>query len=122
MQQAAKPRTRETLNHPPNKHGKPKMAYSEYGRWKRGPYLRWTPHPVIVTIRDNRDYIRVLLYSYYTTITGWGVLLNHISYSPNGRHSLLDMGSLLGDILGTRINSKGDQCVHCSGSFAKAKP
>ena len=33
------------------------------------------PHPVIVTIGDNRDYIRVLLYSYYTTITGWGVLL-----------------------------------------------
>ena len=27
------------------------------------------PHPVIVTIRDNRDYIRVLLYSYYTNIT-----------------------------------------------------
>ena len=38
-------------------------------------YLRWTPHPVIVAIRDNKDYIRVLLYSYYTTITGWGVLL-----------------------------------------------
>ena len=37
--------------------------------------LRWTPHPVVVTIRDSRDYIRVLLYSYYTTITGWGVLL-----------------------------------------------
>ena len=36
---------------------------------------RWTPHPVIVTIRDNRDCIRVLSYSYYTTITGWGVLL-----------------------------------------------
>ena len=41
--------------------------------------LRWTPHPVIVTgivtVGDNRDYIRVLLCSYYTTITGWGVLL-----------------------------------------------
>ena len=24
-----------------------------------------------MTIRDNRAYIRVLLYSYYTTITGW---------------------------------------------------
>ena len=24
--------------------------------------FRWTPRPVIVTIRDNRDYIRVLLY------------------------------------------------------------
>ena len=38
-------------------------------------YASRTPHPVIVTIRDNKDYIRVLLYSYYTTITGWGVLL-----------------------------------------------
>ena len=39
--------------------------------------IRWTPHPVMVTTRDNRDYIRVLLYSYHTTITGWGVLLNY---------------------------------------------
>ena len=76
--------------------------------------VRWTPHPVIVTMRDNRDYIRerpamgpgflhthyfklrkivgmqkprphgspfcyikVLLYSDYTTITGWGVLLRY---------------------------------------------
>ena len=39
--------------------------------------VRWTPHPVIVTIADNRDYIRVLSYSYYTTITGWGVLLSY---------------------------------------------
>ena len=38
--------------------------------------VRWTPHPEMVTIRDNKDYIRVLLYSYYATITGWGVLLN----------------------------------------------
>ena len=41
--------------------------------------FRWTPQPVIVTIRNNRDYIRVLLYSYYTTITGWGVLLIYYS-------------------------------------------
>ena len=34
-----------------------------------------TPHPVIVTTRDKRDYIRVLLYSHYRTITGWGALL-----------------------------------------------
>ena len=26
-------------------------------------------------IRDSSNYIRVLLYSYYTTITVWGVLL-----------------------------------------------
>ena len=40
-----------------------------------GFYIRWAPHPIVVTIRDNKDYIRVLLYSYYITITGWGVLL-----------------------------------------------
>ena len=34
--------------------------------------LRWTPDPVIVMSGGKRDYIRVLLYSYYTTITGWG--------------------------------------------------
>ena len=30
-----------------------------------------------MAIRDNKDYIRVLVYSYYITITGWGVLLRH---------------------------------------------
>ena len=40
-------------------------------------YLRRTPDPVIVTLRDNEDYIRVLSYSYYITITGWGVLLTN---------------------------------------------
>ena len=38
-------------------------------------WCRRTPHPVIVTIWGlYKDYIRVLLYSYYTTITitGWG--------------------------------------------------
>ena len=39
--------------------------------------FRWTPHPVIVTIRNNRDYIRVLLYSCCTAITGWGVPLSY---------------------------------------------
>ena len=28
------------------------------------------PHPVMVTIRDDKEYIKVLLQSYYTTITG----------------------------------------------------
>ena len=37
--------------------------------------IRWTPHPVTVVIRENKDYIRVHLYSSYTTITRWGVLL-----------------------------------------------
>ena len=36
------------------------------------------PQPVIVTIKDIKDYIRVLLYSYYTTITERGVLLGYV--------------------------------------------
>ena len=57
----------------------------------------------MVTIGDNRDYIRVLLYSYYTTITGWGVLLiytlrvqvhnnhilNHNYYYPNPKYLII---------------------------------
>ena len=31
----------------------------------------------MATIRDKKDDIRVLLYSYYATITGWGVLLRY---------------------------------------------
>ena len=38
-------------------------------------YIRRTPHPVIVTIRGKKDSLRVLFYSYYTTITGWVALL-----------------------------------------------
>ena len=33
-----------------------------------------------MTIRDNRDFIRVVSYSYYTTMTGWGVLLRFNLY------------------------------------------
>ena len=50
------------------------------------------PHPVIVTIRDNRDYIKVLFYSYYTTITGWGVLLKD---GPSPLKVRRDMGSAM---------------------------
>ena len=31
----------------------------------------------VMVIRDSKEYIRVLLYSYYTTITRWGVLSNY---------------------------------------------
>ena len=41
-------------------------------------YLRRTLHPVIVTIRVTSNYIRVLLYSYHTTTTGWGI---HLMYT-----------------------------------------
>ena len=58
--------------------GNPKPYLSNPQKAPKKAYIRWTPHPVIVTIRDNKDYIRVLLYSYYTTITGWGLLLRSI--------------------------------------------
>ena len=32
-------------------------------------YLRWTPLPAMVTIRDNKDHIGVLLYPYHSTIS-----------------------------------------------------
>ena len=44
------------------------------------------PHPVIVTIMDNTDDIRVLLYSYYTPIAGWGVLLRNTE-QPQENHA-----------------------------------
>ena len=43
--------------------------------------VKWTPHPVVVTVRDNGDYIRALVHSDYTTITGWGVHLRPIQSS-----------------------------------------
>ena len=38
-----------------------------------------------MTVRDNRDYIWVLLYSYYTTITGWGVPLSNAKHKNISR-------------------------------------
>ena len=46
-------------------------------------YLRRSPHPGIVNMRVNRDYIRGLSYSHYTTITGRGVP-PHVSGSRKG--------------------------------------
>ena len=50
----------------------PEVEVSFEGRMANRPIciLGGPPHPVIVTIMDNMDCIRVLLYSYYTTITG----------------------------------------------------
>ena len=48
-----------------------KMETTIMGYICRGLGFRWIPDPVIVTIRDNRDYARALLFCYYTTIT-WG--------------------------------------------------
>ena len=46
-------------------------------------FFKWTPHPcMIVTTRDDRDDVRVLLYSQYTTITGWGP--HKLLYRPTG--------------------------------------
>ena len=52
-----------------------------------------------MTIRDSRDYFRVLSYSYYTTITGWEVLLIYEFQSPGCKGSsfaLLGKGSQSG--------------------------
>ena len=51
------------------------------------------PHPVIVTIRDNKGNIRVLLNSYYSTITGWGVLLKYVLMSPRKARLVLRTGT-----------------------------
>ena len=32
----------------------------------------------LIVIKDGGDHIRILLYSYYTNTTGWGVHLRHI--------------------------------------------
>ena len=53
---------------------------------KKGKYkglgfgIGWTPHPVILTKRDSRDYTRDLLYSYYSTIIVWGVHTRNARY------------------------------------------
>ena len=46
-------------------------------------YLRWTRHPVILTIRDSGDYIRVLLHSYSTTCYNAGGLPKVYPRDPN---------------------------------------
>ena len=51
-----------------------------------------------MTARDNRDYIRVLSYSYYTTITGWGVLLSQ---------GVVDLGRIY-----SRVQGLGPSFVH----------
>ena len=38
----------------------------------KGIYFRWTPHPVIVTIGDNGDYIRVLYIPIVPLLQGGG--------------------------------------------------
>ena len=46
------------------------------------PYTYMDPLGVIVTIRNSKDYIRVLFYSYYSAITGWGALLRDPDPKP----------------------------------------
>ena len=43
------------------------------------PHHRWPP-AAIVAVKDNKGYIRVLLNSYSTTNTGWGVLLSYAKH------------------------------------------
>ena len=64
-------------------------------------YLSWTPRPVPIT--DNKDYIRVLLYSHYTNITGWGFLLTDRYPTISG----LSLGNHPNPKLGTSIAAHG---------------
>ena len=43
------------------------VRFSFKGHREHSLEFRWTPHPVIVTIRDNQDIVRVLVYSHYAT-------------------------------------------------------
>ena len=69
-------------------------------------YLRWTPRPVIVTIMDNKDFIRVLIYSYYTTITGWGVKPKPQTLTSGGPPKVY-LSSMTTVLLGARLTMKG---------------
>ena len=51
--------------------------------------LQVDPHPVILTIRDNGDSIRVLVYSYDITLTMWGV---HRTYALQQDRPLIGDG------------------------------
>ena len=48
-----------------------------------------------------------------------GFLGDHKSYSPHSLHSLMDMDSMLGTILGAILNYKRDPYDHCEGSLKK---
>ena len=52
------------------------------------------PPPVLATMRDTKDYIRVFLYLYYTAIAGSGVVLDFFFWGG---------GRAIGVVLGFRI-------------------
>ena len=47
-------------------------------------YIGVLPHPVIVTVRDSKDYVFLFYHenenAYYVTIAGWGVHLRHLFF------------------------------------------
>ena len=59
----------------------------------------------MVSIGDNRDYLRVLFYSYYTTITGWGVLLRYGTRSLEKRACAEDLQRECHSIVGIFFRS-----------------
>ena len=61
----------------------PKRCFSRDTGKMLSASLKWIPHPVIVTIRDHRDYMRVLiflLFDYYRL----GVLLRQVPSARGG--------------------------------------
>ena len=63
------------------------------------------PHPEIETTRDNANHTRVFLYSYYTTITGWG-----------GRGPPNDVEAMLTHLKNLLRRSR---CVGSTGCFSR---
>ena len=53
------------------------------------------------------DYIRVLSYSYYTTITGWGVLLTYNHTSNSGSKNDNSNGNEVSEFQGSRCMGVG---------------
>ena len=70
----------------------------------------WTPHPVIVTIGDNRDYIRVLLYSYYI------YHYYRVGGPPKGFHVCLGEDKFVVPASSLRTPSTRQRAARCTSS------
>ena len=78
-------------------------------------FLWWTP-PVIITIRFNGHYTRVLLHSCYTTITEWGV---HLKYSKSHINAPIISTAITKGFVGLRLNlspKNGKDHIHSGHS------
>ena len=65
--------------------------------------------------RDNRDYTRVFLYSYYPTITGWGVLLMYGTHHKPQEVWKFDILSVIQDFVFQQHEPVLNSCSRCWG-------